>query len=73
MSLPSIITTAQIILSIFLGTLILLQQRGGGLSSVFGQSGFYHTRRGLEKHVARATVGAAILFLCAAALNIFLR
>lgn len=73
MSLTTIVTVAQIAISILLGTLILLQQRGGGLSSVFGQDGaFYRTRRGLEKHIFWATVVLAALFFGAAIVNIFL-
>ncbi len=73
MSLPTIVTIAHIAISILLGIFILLQQRGGGLSSVFGQDGgFYRTRRGLEKHIFWATVVLAGLFLGAAIVNIFL-
>ena len=46
----SAISIAQIIVSILLVTVILLQERSSGLSGVFGgDSEFYHTRRGLEK------------------------
>ncbi len=53
---------------------ILLQQRGGGLSSVFGgEGGFYRTRRGAEKVIFVSTIILAILFLLTAFLNIILK
>lgn len=70
-----ILNIIQIILSVLLVTAILLQQRGGGLTSVFGgdiMSG-YRTRRGVEKIVFMATVILAALYLTAAFLNILLR
>ena len=43
---------------------ILLQQRGGGLSSAFGGSAVeYSTKRGAEKVIFYATIVLAILFL----------
>ena len=54
----------QIIISVLLIGVILLQTRGSGLSSIFGgESTFYHTRRGIEKFVFWATVVLAILFV----------
>lgn len=69
-----ILNVAQIIISIFLIVAILLQQRGGGLSPVFGgESGAYRTRRGVEKSIFVATIILALLFLAAAILNILIR
>lgn len=54
----------QIVISIALVGAILLQQRGSGLSSVFGaESSFYHTRRGAEKIIFWATVVLAFIFM----------
>lgn len=55
----------QIIISLVLIVLILLQQRGAGLSGVFGGeiSGAYQTKRGLEKIVFYLTIFFAVLFL----------
>lgn len=65
---------AQIVISALLVTAILLQQRGGGLSSTFGGSGtFYGTRRGMERVILWATIILTVLFFATAALNIFLR
>ena len=53
----------QIILSITLIVLVLLQAKGGGLGSIFGgDGGVYRTRRGLEKTIYQATIGLSILF-----------
>ena len=70
----TIINIAQIIFSVLLVICILMQQRGGGLSPVFGGEGsVYRTRRGIEKIIFIATIVLAILFFVTAFLNIFLR
>lgn len=56
---------AQIIISVALIGLILLQAKGMGLgnSAIFGGSGqFYSSKRGVEKIVFNATVALAVLF-----------
>lgn len=64
---------AQIIVSIFLIVLILLQQRGTALGSAFGQEGgFYATRRGIQKKIFWATIVCGILFVVLALLNLIL-
>jgi len=68
-----ILNIAQIVISVLLVIMILLQQRGGGLSGVFGgEGGVYRTRRGLEKGVFISTIILAILFLATALLHIIL-
>ncbi len=48
---------AQIVMSLCIIIFVLLQQRGTGLSGLFGGSGeFYATRRGLEKGLFVATL-----------------
>ena len=70
----TIINIAQIIVSLLLIIGILMQQRGGGLSTVFGGDGsVYRTRRGVEKIVFIATIVLAALFFLTAFLNIYLR
>ena len=55
---------AQIILSVSLITMVLLQTRGGGLGGIFGsQSGVYRTRRGIEKTMFNMTIAIVIAFL----------
>lgn len=69
-----ILSIIQLVISVFLIAAILLQQRGGGLSSVFGGEGaVYRTRRGVEKGIFIATIALAVLFFSAAFLNITLR
>lgn len=69
-----ILNLIQIILSFLLIAAILFQQRGGGLSSVFGgEGGVYRTRRGMEKIILWATIVLAVIFFVTAFLNIFLR
>ncbi|MCL6429495.1 MAG: preprotein translocase subunit SecG [Anaerolineae bacterium] len=53
----------QIIVSVALIIAVLLQAKGGGLSTLFGGEGsIYRTRRGLEKTLYQITIGLAILF-----------
>jgi len=61
---------AQIIVSILLVIFILLQQRGGGLGSVFGEGSFYTKRRGVEKKIFWATIILGILFIILAILKL---
>ena len=68
-----LITTLQIIVSIGLVVLILLQERSAGLSGIFGGEGggFYQTRRGLERVIFRSTIALAILFVLLAGWALF--
>lgn len=65
---------AQIVVSVILIGLILLQERSSGLSGVFGGQGAtpYQTRRGLEKAIYWGTIVAAALFALLAILNLVL-
>ena len=65
---------AQIIVSIVLVILILLQQRGSSLGSVFGggTGEFYSARRGMEKKILWATVVFGIFFVTLALLNLLI-
>ena len=59
-------TIIQLVLAILLIVLILLQNRGGGLGSVFGggeTSNAFRTKRGLEKKIFYLTIIFSILFL----------
>jgi len=57
------ISLAQIIVSIVLIILILLQERSSGLSVIFGgESEFYAKRRGLERLIFITTIVLAIIF-----------
>ncbi|OGY99860.1 MAG: preprotein translocase subunit SecG [Candidatus Liptonbacteria bacterium RIFCSPLOWO2_01_FULL_52_25] len=63
-----LIPIAQIVTAAFLVALILLQERSAGLSGLFGgeSSGFYQTRRGLEKIIFYATIALTVLFIALA-------
>ena len=62
--MKSILEISQVVVSVFLIILVLLQQRGSGLGSVFGGGGeVYHQRRGMEKWIFRGTVVLAFIFL----------
>ena len=53
----------QIIIAALLMLAILLQNRGAGLSGVFGGTGnIYRTKRGVEKKLFIATIVLAVLF-----------
>jgi len=55
---------AQMVIAISVGTAILLQSRGTGLSSTFGgESTAYRSRRGLERTLFRLTVVLIIVFV----------
>ena len=57
------IKLSQALVAIALMVCILLQNRGGGLSGVFGGSGgYYMAKRGLEKKIFYATIVLAIIF-----------
>jgi preprotein translocase subunit SecG len=56
----------QIILSITLIILLLLQSKGAGLGSLFGGDGIYRTRRGVEKTIFQATIVLGIVFFAIA-------
>ncbi|MBU1132314.1 preprotein translocase subunit SecG [Patescibacteria group bacterium] len=69
------ITIAQVASAIILIILVLMQNRGGGLSGVFGggdSSNVFRTKRGLEKNIFIATIIFAILFLGISLANILL-
>jgi len=55
---------AQIVLSVALVLVILLQVRGGGLGGIFGQADtVFRTRRGIEKTLFQLTVVLVVLFI----------
>lgn len=57
----------QIVLSITLIGLILMQGKSGGLGSAFGgDGGVYRTKRGVEKLVYQSTIVFSIIFFLVA-------
>lgn len=70
----SIFRIFQIITAILLIIVILLQQRGAGLSGIFGGSNdVYRTKRGLEKILFNATIVIAIIFFLISLAGVILR
>lgn len=58
-----LILTIQIIVSIILCVVILLQSKGGGLGSAFGNAQYQHTRRGADKALFQITIILSTLFI----------
>ncbi len=58
---------AEVIVSILIVILILLQERSVGISGLMGgDSAFYQTRRGLEKAIFGGTIVLAVVFVALA-------
>ena len=61
----------QIILSIALIALVMLQSKGGSLSRMFGgEGGVYKTRRGVEKTLFNVTIGLVLAFFVFSVLSV---
>jgi protein translocase SecG subunit len=68
-----IIVLLTVAASVILIALIALQEQSSDTPGAFGGgagSGFYQTRRGLEKFMFGATVFFAVLFVCLSLLNL---
>jgi preprotein translocase subunit SecG len=68
----SAIQVAEIIISITLVLIILLQSKGsGGLGGIFGgaESSGFRTRRGIEQTLFRFTILLAVIFVAIAAVS----
>lgn len=62
--MQSVITIIQVVCMILIIVSVLLQQKGTGLSGVFGgSSNFYTTKRGAEKFLFYTTIISALVFL----------
>lgn len=74
MEISGVLPYVQIALSVLLMVAILLQRTGASLGGAFGADNFssgFHTRRGLEKTLFRATIVLAILFALSALVHLF--
>ncbi len=61
----------QILVTLALIALILLQAKGGGLGTAFGgQNQVYHTKKGVEKVVFYLTIGLTVLLTVLALINL---
>lgn len=68
------LNVAQIIVSVALTAVILLQTRGGGMGGMFGgtETAVYKTRRGVERTIFNITIGLAIAFFVITILNVII-
>jgi preprotein translocase subunit SecG len=72
--MKNIALIVQIIVSVGLIALILLQSKGVGLGSAWGGGGeFYKSRRGVEKLVFQTTIVLVVLFLASSIVNLVVR
>ena len=63
------LSIAQIVLSVAVIFVVLLQVRGGGLGGIFGQADtVYRTKRGVEKTLFQLTIALVVIFVVVAIL-----
>lgn len=75
-SLTTLLPYIQLVLSIALIGAIVLQHTGASLGGAFGADNFssgFHTRRGLEKTLFRATIVLGVLFAASALITLIIR
>ena len=65
---------AQITIAVLLAIAILIQNKGAGVSAIFGGggSGAYRTKRGFEKWLHVSTIILVILFVTVGVINLFI-
>lgn len=70
-----VIAIIQIILSVVIITLILLQERSSGMSGLLGGSGegYYQARRGMEKIIFYSTIVLSVIFVALAVYQLFIQ
>jgi preprotein translocase subunit SecG len=77
MTISSVLPYIQIIISVLLVAVVLLQQSEAELGGAFGGSDSfgqgYHTRRGMEKVIFNATIILGVLFIITSFLNLIIR
>ncbi len=72
MDTTTLLSIFQIIVSVLLIVVILLQRRGAGMGALFGGEGaVYQTKRGPEKFLFWATIVLAALFMAFSLLQFF--
>jgi preprotein translocase subunit SecG len=74
MDIATVLPYVQVVLSVLLMAAILLQRTGASLGGAFGADNFstgFHTRRGLERTLFRATIVLAVLFAISALVHLF--
>lgn len=72
--MKSVLIIINIIVSIVIVGLILMQGRGAGLGSAWGGGGeMFQTRRGIEKVTLRITIACIILFFIISLISFFIK
>lgn len=72
--MKNIVLIVNIVVSLIIIGLILMQGKGAGLGSAWGGAGeMFQTRRGVEKIVLKATVAVIIIFFAVSVYNLFLK
>jgi len=66
------LTIIQTVIAITTTLLIVIQTKGGGLMDGVGAKSSYHSKKGVEKAVFLATIGAAALFVIVSLINALL-
>ena len=70
----NIVLILNIIVSLIIIGLILMQGKGAGLGSAWGGAGeMFQTRRGVEKIVLKATIAVVVIFFAISVYNLFLK
>ncbi len=73
MAMNYLIMGVQVVVSILLTVIVLLQSKGSGLGQAFGsQAAFTHTRRGAEKLFFQTTIILGFLYILISVVNIIL-
>ncbi|MHB1006553.1 MAG: preprotein translocase subunit SecG [Chloroflexota bacterium] len=71
--MSSYVLVVQIVLSIALIVLVLVQTRGEGMNASFtADNSIFRTRRGVEKTLFQLTIGAGVLFILVSILSVLL-
>jgi preprotein translocase subunit SecG len=71
MTFENYLNIAQILVSVMLIIVVLLQAKGSGFGAgLGGTTSSFRTRRGLEKTLFQATIGLTILFLAMSAWSV---
>jgi len=72
--MKNIVLILNIVVSLIIIGLILMQGKGAGLGSAWGGAGeMFQTRRGVEKIVLKATVAVIVIFFAISVYNLFLK
>lgn len=70
----NLLLTLNIIISIVVVFLILIQGKGAGLGSAWGASGeLYQTKRGVEKLTTRLTIFFILIFFIISIISLFVK